>query len=39
VEKMKLSEFITKIQTKIHNRPFKPLTLPQKLSKRPQFYG
>jgi threonyl-tRNA synthetase len=39
VEKMKLSELISKIQTKIQNKPFKPLPLPQKLSKRPQFYG
>jgi threonyl-tRNA synthetase len=39
VEKIELSQLIDKIQTKLKNRPFKPLPLPQNLSKRPQFYG
>ena len=39
VEKMKLSQLIDKIQTKIKNKPFQLLPLPQNLSKRPQFYG
>lgn len=39
VEKMELVQLIDKIQTKIKNKPFKLLPLPQNLSKRPQFYG
>jgi threonyl-tRNA synthetase len=39
VEKMNLQELIAKIKTKIDDKPFKPIPLPQKLSKRPQFYG
>ncbi|TRO47059.1 threonine--tRNA ligase, partial [Candidatus Bathyarchaeota archaeon] len=39
VEKMELSQLIEKIQTKIKNKPFQLLPLPQNLSKRPQFYG
>ena len=39
VEKIELSQLINKIQTKIQDKPFKALPLPQNLSKRPQFYG
>ena len=39
VEKIELSLLIDKIQTKLQNKPFRALPLPQKLSKRPQFYG
>jgi len=36
---MKLEELMAKIERKIEGKPFKPLSLPQHLSKRPQFYG
>ncbi|MCK5625482.1 threonine--tRNA ligase [Candidatus Bathyarchaeota archaeon] len=39
VEKIELSQLINKIQTRIQDKPFKALPLPQNLSKRPQFYG
>jgi threonyl-tRNA synthetase len=34
---MKLQELIAEIKEKIKDKPFKPLTLPKMLSKRPQF--
>jgi len=39
VQKMKLDELIATVEGKIEGKPFKPLTLPLYLSKRPQFYG
>jgi threonyl-tRNA synthetase len=39
VQKMKLDELIAKIAGKVEGKPFKPLTLPLNLSRRPQFYG
>ena len=39
IQKMKLEELLTKIVSKIEDKPFKPLPLPLNLSKRPQFYG
>jgi threonyl-tRNA synthetase len=39
IQKMKLEELLTKIVSKIDDKPFKPLPLPMDLSKRPQFYG
>jgi threonyl-tRNA synthetase len=36
---MKLDELTAKIKEKIAGKPFKPLPLPQALSKRPQFHG
>ncbi len=39
IREMKLEELMTKIGRKIEGKPFKPLPLPQHLSKRPQFYG
>lgn len=39
IQKMKLEELLTKIVSKIGDKPFKPLPLPLNLSKRPQFYG
>ena len=36
---MKLEELMAKIERKIEGKPFKPPSLPQHLSKRPQFYG
>jgi len=39
VQNMQLSELITKIQGELEGKPFKPLPLPRKLSRRPQFYG
>ncbi|UCC59153.1 MAG: threonine--tRNA ligase [Candidatus Bathyarchaeum sp.] len=37
IRKMKLQELITEIKGKAGDKPFKPLTLPKLLSKRPQF--
>lgn len=37
IRNMNLQELITEINTKTENKPFKPLTLPKLLSKRPQF--
>ena len=39
VQKIKLNELTAKIQSEIKGKPFKPLPLPRKLSRRPQFYG
>jgi threonyl-tRNA synthetase len=39
IQTMKLNALITEIQSKLKDKPFKPLPLPQSLSKRPQFYG
>lgn len=39
IRKIKLEELITKIKRNIEGKPFKPLPMPQRLSKRPQFYG
>jgi len=39
VENMKLNDLVTKIQSSIEGKPFKPLPLPRSLSKRPQFHG
>jgi threonyl-tRNA synthetase len=39
VQNMKLDELIAKINAKLEGKPFQPLPLPLKLSKRPQFYG
>jgi threonyl-tRNA synthetase len=39
IQNMKLDELITKIESKLEDKPFKPLPLPRSLSKRPQFYG
>jgi len=37
--KLKLGELINEIKKSTEGKPFKPLPLPKKLSKRPQFYG
>jgi threonyl-tRNA synthetase len=37
--KLKLEDLITEIENETRGKPFKPLPLPKKLSKRPQFYG
>jgi threonyl-tRNA synthetase len=39
IRKIKLEELISEIKDLIRNKPFKPLPLPKRLSKRPQFYG
>ncbi len=39
IRKMKLQELVNSVLKEIKNKPFKPLPLPKKLSKRPQFYG
>ena len=39
VRKMKREELITEIKEQLKNKPFKPLPLPKRLAKRPQFYG
>jgi len=39
IRKMKLEELIAEIGEKTRDKPFKPLTLPRALSKRPRFYG
>jgi len=39
VQKMRLNELIATVEGRIEGKPFKPLTLPLYLSKRPQFYG
>jgi threonyl-tRNA synthetase len=39
IKNMKLDELITRINSKLEGKPFKPLPLPRSLSKRPQFYG
>ena len=37
IRKLKLKELIIEIKEKTEDKPFKPLTLPKLLSKRPQF--
>ncbi len=37
IRNLKLKELITEIKEKTEDKPFKPLTLPKLLSKRPQF--
>jgi threonyl-tRNA synthetase len=37
IRNLKLQELITEIKEKTEDKPFKPLTLPKLLSKRPQF--
>ncbi|MEM3788965.1 MAG: threonine--tRNA ligase [Candidatus Bathyarchaeia archaeon] len=39
IRKMKLEELISEIKSHIQDKPFKPLPLPKRVSKRPQFYG
>jgi len=39
IRKMKLKELVESILKETKGKPFKPLPLPRKLSKRPQFYG
>jgi threonyl-tRNA synthetase len=39
IRRMKLEELIGEIREKTNGKPFKPLTLPAELSKRPRFYG
>jgi threonyl-tRNA synthetase len=39
IRRMKLEELIGEIREKTKGKPFKPLTLPAELSKRPRFYG
>jgi len=39
IRKMKLKELIGEVEELTRNKPFKPLPLPNRLSKRPQFYG
>jgi threonyl-tRNA synthetase len=39
VQNMTIEELIAKVVGKLEGKPFKPLPLPLKLSKRPQFYG
>jgi len=39
IRKMWLQELIKEIKEKTKDKPFKPLTLPKSLSKRPQFFG
>jgi len=39
IRKMHLNELINEIREETKDKPFKPLTLPMALSKRPRFYG
>ncbi|KPV65044.1 MAG: Threonine--tRNA ligase [Candidatus Bathyarchaeota archaeon BA1] len=39
IRKMQLQELINEIKEKTRGKPFKPMTLPKFLSKRPQFFG
>ena len=39
IRKMRLQELMKEIKEKTKDKPFKPLTLPKSLSKRPQFFG
>jgi threonyl-tRNA synthetase len=39
IKKMQLQELVKEIKEKTLDKPYKPLTLPQFLSKRPKFYG
>jgi len=38
IRKMQLQEFINEVEEKTKNMPFKPLTLPRRLSERPRFF-
>ena len=38
-QNMTVDELLTKINSKIAGKPFKPIPLPRNLSKRPQFHG
>jgi threonyl-tRNA synthetase len=38
IRKMQLQEFIDEVEEKTKNMPFKPLTLPRRLSERPRFF-
>lgn len=39
IRRMRLEELISEIKEETKDKPFKPLTLPMALSKRPRFYG
>lgn len=39
IRKMRLEELIDEIKEEAQGKPFKPLTLPAALSRRPRFYG
>jgi len=39
LREMRLNELINEIKEKTKDKPFKPLTIPRLLSKRPKFYG
>ncbi len=38
IRKLQLQEFIDEVEEKTKNMPFKPLTLPRRLSERPRFF-
>ncbi|MDI6805619.1 MAG: threonine--tRNA ligase [Candidatus Bathyarchaeia archaeon] len=39
IRKMKIEELMSEVKEITQDKPFKPLPLPKRLSKRPQFYG
>jgi len=39
IREMRLQEFIGEVEEKTRGMPFKPLTLPRRLSERPKFFG
>jgi len=39
IRKMKLEELVAEIKRRTEGKPFKPLSLPMRLSRRPRFYG
>ncbi|MCX8170964.1 MAG: threonine--tRNA ligase [Candidatus Bathyarchaeota archaeon] len=39
IRRMRLEDLINEVEEETKNKPFKPLTLPTALSKRPRFYG
>jgi threonyl-tRNA synthetase len=39
LRQMGVEELIMEIKSQTEGMPFKPLSLPKKLSKRPKFYG
>jgi threonyl-tRNA synthetase len=39
IRRMRLEDLISEIKEETKDKPFKPLTLPMALSKRPRFYG
>jgi threonyl-tRNA synthetase len=39
IRNMTLKELIEEIKSQVGDKPFKPLPLPKRVSKRPQFYG